>query len=99
MPVFEYKAVDKTGRVVTGTLFSTSLSSAADELTKRELNVQHVAVASQTNDPIPRNFTPRKPEAPREEEPKPPPVPIAPTVDPPTTARSKIVSEVISPLV
>jgi type II secretory pathway component PulF len=101
MPVFEYRAMDETGRAVTGTLFSTSLSAAADELSKKGFNVQHVAIASQApNDPIPQNFNAsRKPEAPRAVEPKPEPKPIAPSGPPPTTARPAIVTEVISPLI
>lgn len=95
MPVFEYKAVDQNGKSVTGTVFSSSLSSAATELSQRGLNVQHMAVASSVNDPIPQGFTPRR-ETPRTVEA--PLEHLAPAVPPPTAARSAIVSEVISPL-
>jgi len=98
MPVFEYKAVDGSGKNVTGTLFSSSLSSAADELSKKGLNVQHVAVASSSGDPIPQSFTRATPvEKPKAPEPK--HEPIAPQAPPPTTPRPAIITEVISPLI
>ncbi len=100
MPVYEFKVVDESGKGITGTLFSGSLSSAADELTKRGLNVQHIAIAASANDPIPQSFTgntARRPEAPRAEEPR--PEPSLPHVAPPTTPRSALVTQVVSPLV
>jgi type II secretory pathway component PulF len=85
---------------VSGTLFSGSLSAAADELGKRGLNVQHIAVAASANDPIPANFSgssARRAETPKAEEPR--PEPSLPHVPPPTTPRSAIMTQVVSPLV
>jgi type II secretory pathway component PulF len=98
MPVFEYKATDASGSPITGTLLSTSLVAAAENLAKQGLTVQHVALASSANDPIPQNFSVQK------ETPAPAPVapvPEAPRVavpPPPTEARSVVMTDIVGPL-
>ncbi|HEY3782171.1 MAG TPA: type II secretion system F family protein [Fimbriimonadaceae bacterium] len=104
MPVYEYKAFDSSGNPMNGTLFSTSLATAAADLAKQGLNVQHVALASNNNDPIPQSFTARPIEKPAAVEtvaaPVPEPTPAYEAhIPPPTEARPAIVTDVIAPLV
>jgi len=56
MPVFEYKATDANGQPLNGTLLSGSLVAAAEELSKKGMTVQHLAVATSAYDPIPQEF-------------------------------------------
>ncbi|MCW5940587.1 MAG: type II secretion system F family protein [Fimbriimonadaceae bacterium] len=52
MAIFEYRAIDTSGKRVTGTLVGPNLSEAAQNLQSRGLTVEHVAVAA-TQDPVP----------------------------------------------
>lgn len=56
MPVFEYQAVNNQGQAVKGTMFSSSLTTAADELARRGFTVQNVMAVESANDPIPADF-------------------------------------------
>lgn len=52
MPTFEYKATDPEGQAVQGTLAGTSLTTAAGELEKRGLVVEHLAAVEGVPEPI-----------------------------------------------
>ncbi|MFN8220727.1 MAG: type II secretion system F family protein [Fimbriimonadales bacterium] len=58
MPVFEYRATDKEGKPVNGTLFSATLDKAASDLAGRGLTVTHLASAASPHDPV--EETPRE---------------------------------------
>lgn len=57
MPIFEYQARDERGQDVRGTLHSSSLASAAEDLAKRGFDVEHVGIAQGLDDPVPREFS------------------------------------------
>lgn len=102
MPVFEYKATDANGNPLSGTLLSSSLAAAADELSKKGLNVSHVALASTPQDPVPQTFA--SPQARGEQASalnadRRQPAPTMPRTPPPTTPRPAVVTQVIAPLV
>lgn len=52
MPTFEYKATDPMGETVQGTLAGSSLVTAASELEKRGLRVEHLAAVEGAAEPI-----------------------------------------------
>lgn len=56
MPIFEYRAVNEEGTAVRGTLVSASVATAAADLEKRGLKVDHVGLLENPNDPIPTEF-------------------------------------------
>lgn len=89
MPVFEYRAVDGEGQTVNGTAFGPSLAAIADELAKKGLHVQHVAQATGVGDAFGEG--PTSTGVPRER--------TAPPEAPPTTPRSKVMTDVVGPLV
>lgn len=97
MPVFEYQATDPQGQAVSGTLFGTSLTDAANDLAQRGFNVLHLGVAAATGDPIPADFKPVE-TAKRSEY----PYEVGQDTryaDPLMRERSKVVTEVVAPLV
>ena len=56
MPVFEYTATDTEGKPVRGTLMSSTLASAAEDLARQGLQVQHLGTPAALHDPIPSGF-------------------------------------------
>ncbi|MCB8932066.1 MAG: type II secretion system F family protein [Fimbriimonadaceae bacterium] len=100
MPIFEYQARDERGQDVRGTLHSSSLSAAAEDLAKRGFEVEHVGIAQGLDDPVPREFAGRSeaaspPETPaRERSPS-----VQPEIDRTTQQRSYMQTHVVGQLV
>lgn len=92
MPVFEYTATNTEGQPVRGTLMSSSLVSAAEDLAKQGLQVQHVGLAATASDPIPAEFRPT--ERPRSEPPG--PTEAAPDI---LSQRPYVMTDIVGPLV
>jgi type II secretory pathway component PulF len=97
MPVFEYRATNEDGKQVTGTVLSANLALAADDLAKRGLQVLQLQSAMAPGDPLAQESYTPPPVQPRFEQ--------AASVEsgtfqaPPTDPRSKVVTEVVGPLV
>ena len=107
MPVFEYRAVDTSGKMVRGTAFGPSLAAIADDLTKQGLSVQHVAQATgvgadaeMAGAPAPGSqSTAYVAEERSVQERVGAEAPPATEAAPPTEPRSKIMTELVGPLV
>lgn len=90
MPVFEYRATSPDGSSVTGTILSASLGSAAEDLAKRGLEVASLQQAVAVGDPLagpteqPRFTAQAEPSS---------------IQAPPTDPRSKVMTEVVGPLI
>ncbi|MCW5937211.1 MAG: type II secretion system F family protein [Fimbriimonadaceae bacterium] len=87
MPIFEYSATNPEGRTVNGTVHGASMDAAARSLVTQGLQVTSLAVAVMPEEPRPAS-----PAAPQTEG-------VAPQEAPPTTPRSRFVTDVAGPLV
>lgn len=56
MPLFEYQAVDASGKQIRGTISASSVSAAAADLESRQLKVNHLGLINNPGDPIPSDF-------------------------------------------
>lgn len=92
MPVFEFTATNTEGQPIRGTLMSTSIVSAAEDLAKQGLQVQHVGLAAGAGDPIPAEF--RRTEGPRTESARPQDAPRDIT-----SQRSYVMTDIVGPLI
>lgn len=101
MPIFEYRARDERGHDVRGTLHSSSLGAAADDLARRGFEVEHVGLAQGLEDPVPREFQAPEAEAgPPSEQGRTEPSGSAPVeTDPTTQQRSYLQTHVVGQLV
>lgn len=97
MPTFEYRAQNGAGEAVSGVVFGTTLDHVARDLAARGLQVTHLGIAPNPNDPLGVPYSPPQgpaTEQPAQEGPKPPlPAP------PPTQQRSYMETSVWGPLV
>ncbi len=76
MAIFEYRATDANGRRVAGTMVGSTFADAAQTLQTRGLNVEHLAPAGVSHDPIAPQSAPR-------------PSPATPTSDPGASGTGK----------
>lgn len=91
MPVFEYTATDAQGQPIRGTLMSQSLVSAAEDLARQGLQVQHVGLAASANDPVPADFRPSETSARESARPAEPVQDI-------TSQRPYVMTDIVGPL-
>jgi type IV pilus assembly protein PilC/MSHA biogenesis protein MshG len=105
MPVYEYKALDNSGNLISGQEQGSSLASVASSLAMRGLSVEHLAIASGFGDPLgvpmPR---PLSAEDSQVVEGRRQPPPAAPTVvpkemkAPPTRPRNFVTRDIVAPV-
>lgn len=93
MPIFEYQAEDASGKVVNGTLLSPSLAAAATDLQAQGLHVLQLGSSAGVGDPIPRSARTEFPSTASVAAPPPQ------TEAPPTEARSKVMTDIVGPMV
>ncbi len=107
MPLYEYRAKDPAGNLISGTAQGASLASVASSLSTRGLAVEHLAVAANVGDPL--NYAVAAP-APRPDDqvfegrraaPEPPVEPFVPKITkaPPTAPRDVVSRDIVGPLV